>query len=350
MAIEFRDSFGYYDWFSMSSDTGNGGKWTTVPSNAAFFSFTTGRWGSPSRALVLTQASVYCERVLTAQQTRVIQAAWKADSFANTPVICQYYDGTVKHVEFVVTTAGEIQAKRGDGTVLGTTSGLGLTISTWYYLETKVKVDNSTGTVDLWVNNVSKLALTAQDTQNGGSASSDRFRLSAPAGVGDTYFSDLVVLNTSGSAPYNDRLGEVRVECLFPNANGTTTQFATSTGTNHATLLDESAPNSDTDYVQSNVVGQIDLLNLGALNSTSGATILEVTVYGRLKRSDTTARSISLGVKDASSGTPDFGGSVEVLTTAYVYYERVFTQNPVTAAAWTYTEVNALEAGCKVEA
>ena len=347
MSIEFRDSFAHYD--TTSFDSTQGGKWTTRPTANA--SFGTGRWGSPSKCLVLSQNAVFAEKVLTAQQTRIVQVAVLPQSLAENVFICQLYDGAVKHVEFIITTAGEVQVKRGDGTQLAITSGLGLVAGFWRYFECKAKIDNSAGEVYVWVDGVSKISSTGLDTQNAGNASSDRFRLASIASntaSRSTSFGDLVVVNTSGSAPYNDHLGEVRVECIFPDANGTTTNFTPSTGTNHAALLDESAPNGDTDYVQSNTLGHIDLVNLGALSSSSGATILEVTPWLWAKRTDATARSISVGVKDTSSGTPSWG-SAEALSTGYQYYSRPMTANPVTAAIWTYSEVNALEAGIKVE-
>ena len=272
MSIEFRDSFAHYD--SATAIITNGGKYDTQSSLSA--SYGTGRWGAPSKCLTFTQntSGGYFEKVLTAQQTRIVQLAFHMQSFLDTPIICQLYDGSTKQLEYLVTTAGEIQVKRGDGTTLGTTSGLGLIANTWYHIETKSTIDNSAGAATVWVNAVSVLALTSQDTQNSANASSDRFRLISSVSNNSSRnvsIGDLIVLNTSGSAPYNDHMGEQRVECLFPNASGTTTDFSLSTGSNHAALLDEVPPNGDTDYVQSNTVGHIELLNLGALSSSSGA-------------------------------------------------------------------------------
>lgn len=88
------------------------------------------------------------------------------------------------HVYFTTDASNRIRAHRGDGTVLGTTDGAtgGTGMVEYflpasaidgsgptYHIEAIVHVDNSVGTVQLWVNDIQVLDLTGKDTKNGGS-------------------------------------------------------------------------------------------------------------------------------------------------------------------------------------
>ena len=73
---------------------------------------------------------------------------------------------------------------------------------------------------------------------------------------------DVYVTNTS------TRLGESRVAVLYPSADTAHADWTPSTGTDHYALVDETTVNSDTDYVASGTVGDLDLYEVGDLPFT----------------------------------------------------------------------------------
>ncbi len=88
------------------------------------------------------------------------------------------------HVYFTTDGSNRIQARRGDGTVIGTTDGTtgGVGMVEYflpasasdgsgptYHIEAIVTVHDTTGTVQMWVNDIQVLDLTGKDTRVGGS-------------------------------------------------------------------------------------------------------------------------------------------------------------------------------------
>lgn len=255
-------------------------------------------------------------------------------------------EGSTIHVAVGCDSTGHLQVKR-NTTVLATSS-TALSVNSFYYVEIKTVIHDTTGTYEVHVDGVQDAALTAtgQDTRNAGTGVWDSFNMRSSVNTFDV--DDIYVCDTSGSAPRNTFLGVVKVECLFPQtdatAAGTTAALTPSTGTDHGALVDEASPNT-TDYNSSANVGDKDTYNYPSLSLTG--TILGVQTNLYVVKTDAAARSVCPVVR---SGSTDYDGSNVSPGTSYGYFSAVWAQNPDTGNDWTSSEVNAMEAGMKVTA
>lgn len=138
---------------------------------------------------------------------------------------------------------------------------------------------------------------------------------------------------------------------LRPNANGGTIQWPTQnpgTGSHYDKVNEESA-DSDTTYVYNGGGAEcIDLFDLPVSGMDGGATISNVKIYARARGSDVTnPGSIWLGFNDGGGA---WWSSTEKTLTDGVYatYDTGdLATNPRTSAAWTPTQIDALQIGVK---
>jgi len=244
--------------------------------------------------------------------------------------------------------AGRIQIVRGDGTVLGTGTTI-LTSGIWYFIELKATINDSTGSAAVKVNGVTEVTVSGVDTRNGGSAATaDRVIFFSNGSVGGTFrLDDVYICDGTGSAPTNDFLGDCRVQALFPNGDGNSSQLVGSDGNsvNNSLLVDETTPNGDTDYVEGANVGDKDTYAYGNLTPTSG------TVYGvqpnlYARKTDAGTRSIASVAR--LSGT-EVDSAAAALSTSYLYYRDIRETKPG-GGAWSIADVNNAEFGVKVVA
>jgi hypothetical protein len=244
---------------------------------------------------------------------------------------------------------GLLEVRRGTGTVLGTASGGTISVGSYFYLETKIKIDPSVGTVDVWVNGVNVLSLTGQNTRS--SANS----LWTQVGYGWNYaavatssannvvdYDDIYVFDGSTSR-CNTAVGDVRVTARVPTAEGNSSQWTPSTGTDNAVLVDESAPNGDTDYNSTSTTGNKDTHVTQDL-PVSGVTVHGVQACMNARKIDAGAGTVAPVVR---SGGSDADGTEVALGTTYAYALAVLPVNPVSAGSWTESDFNAAEFGYK---
>lgn len=267
------------------------------------------------------------------------------------PFLC-LTDGTTRQIELAMNSSRQLIVMR-NGTTLGTGS-TALAVGVWNYIELKVTIHDTAGVAVARVNGVTEINLSGVDTKNSSNAYANRLYL----GCGPSTFSfstwvtfdDLYVLDGVDSGvsgcPNNDFLGDVRVEGRLPNGNGASSQFDGSDGnsTDNYLLVDESTPNSDTDYVQSGIAGNKDTYAFQDLTPTSGI-VYGVQILTFAKKTDAGTRNVKL-VARKSGGTEEDSADL-VLTTGYQYLMDQRDGDP-SGAQWTIASVNAAEFGQKV--
>ena len=160
---------------------------------------------------------------------------------------------------------------------------------------------------------------------------------------------DLYICDSSGSRNY-DFLGDVRIDALLPSGNGNSSAFTGSDGnsTDNYALVDESAPNSDTDYVESSNVSDVDTYAFPDL-SHSPVSIAAVQICATAKKSDAGARSLACVTR---SNSTDTAGATQSLSTSYACMLEV-VESDVTAGSpldWQTANLNAAQFGVKVAA
>jgi hypothetical protein len=239
-----------------------------------------------------------------------------------------------------------IRVRRGGntGTILGTSSAGALSsVKGWHYLEFRATMSSS-GEVEVRVNGVQKLLLTSVDTTESANNVVNGFALSR--GLSSSAFSgfdDVYVLDTTGSSPFDDFLGDIRIIELLPNAAGDSTQWTPNAGANWD-RNDDVTQDGDTTYVSSSTDGDEDLYNL-TLPDSAATTIRAAKFMVTARKTDPGARDIEVLCK---SGTTTDASAPQTMTEVYVEYTNTYTQNPDTSADWTISDLNDLQAGFRI--
>ena len=252
-------------------------------------------------------------------------------------------------VSLVVTTSGQIQVKRArwnhwESALLGSTGPGVVRQGTWAYVEWKVTINDSTGAYEVRVNGETVLTGTSKDTQYvSGDSGWDAVEFVVNL---YNYIDDIYVCDGSGGVN-DDFLGQCRVLTLLPSTgNGSNTDFTPSTGSDHGALVDEAAPNDDTDYVSSGTVGHVDTWHFPAVGYTG--VIKGVQLALSAKKTDSDPRSIAAVTRPVS--TNQIHGTAHALSTSYLYYLSMWEVNPEDSAAWEVADVDGAEFGVKVAA
>jgi len=258
-----------------------------------------------------------------------------------------FASATYAQVTLKVETNGSVTVRQGisSGTILGQTSPDAFRFSMWNYVEIKIVLHDSTGTVTVKVNSTALLTLTGKDTIGTPASatwSTVEWSNGATAWVDDIYVCD-------GSGGLNDDvLGEVRVVTLLPVtdavAAGSNADFAWSGGTDHGSLVDEAAPNDDADYVSSNTLNHVDTWEYPALGYTG--TIKGVQMNLSAKKTDAGTRAIAAVTRPVS--TNRVHATDHYLGTSYAYWRSIWELNPEDSGAWDVADVDGAEFGVKV--
>jgi hypothetical protein len=252
-------------------------------------------------------------------------------------------DGGAKQIDLVFSSDSKLYIRRGGSTILGSSS-VAFAPNVYYYVEWKVTIANSilANTCVLRANGTECLTLAAgTDTQATANASANGLSLAGHGSVLD--YDDLYLCDGTGGAPYNDFLGDCRVDTLLPNAEGSTQQWTPSTPGTHYTLVDETAPTT-TDYVSSVTPTHRELFGMQDLTVQTG-TIYGVQLGLAVQKSDAGARSIKGVIR---SGASEMGSADTALSTGQLYLLQVQAIDPATGGLWNEGAVNNLQVGAEV--
>jgi hypothetical protein len=317
----------------------------------------TSRWGTSAGRYALTIGiNPNIHKMLPVGFPEIwMGAAVQGGSRASAPwiYILNASGGGVAMISTASNASGFIQLHNQAGTVVASSSSTGyLYDGGWHYIEVRVLCAGAAGSAEVWMDGVQ---IIAPVTANFGTAGT----LTSPAGVGfyasdspsnatwwNVYADDVYFLDTAGGGK-TTRLGECRVESLYPSADGAHLDFTPTTAGTHFDEVDDGAAGSDADTttVQSNVVGARDSYAFNDLSISSGV-IHGVGVKTVMRKNDVSPRTVKHSIRQA--GTTYDGSIAHVLTAAHTCYQTVFDGDPV-AAAWTVANVNADEYGVKVE-
>lgn len=349
MALRFLDSF---DHLATADLTAKGYTLTGAPTIGS------GNGRNSTNALTATTDEIGVFKSVTVSgSTAIVGFAYQvtAGSNGDDNMLCGIHTGVISQVQFRTNTGtstisafrgGALSGSSNTGTLLGTTSAA-LTLGSFQYLEFKVLIHGSTGTVEVRKNGVAILTLTGVNTANSGTAWDTIGLHASTAGSVATRtwrIDDLYISDGSG-ASNTDFLGDIRVEALLPSTgNGTNTGLTPSTGSDHGALVDESTPNT-TDYNGSATVGVKDTYNYPALASASGTVRgVQYCLYGA--NSDAGARTICPVVRHSGA---DYDETTTSFGTSYGYARVVSEANPGAGpGAWTIADINAAEFGMKI--
>lgn len=338
MALRFCDSFDHYATADIAK------KWTTITSSPVIGA--TGR--NSTNGCRLNGNGTGIGKTLGAQATWIIGFSIKTNTLlTNTTGFLRFLDGATLHVDFRFQASGEIIVTR-NGTTLGTLTTI-ISTGVEYYFEAKVTISDTVGVVEVQINGAPETitfvtgTASTQDTRNGGNASANIVDLRGNTATWD--IDDLYICDATGGTN-DDFLGDVRVQAIFPNGNGNSSQLVGSDGnsTDNYLLVDEATP-STADYVESSTPGDKDTYAFGNLTPTSG-TVYGLQVLPYAAKTDAGVRSI---VSVARLSGTEVDSAVATLSTTATYYPDIRETKPG-GGAWSVSDVNGAEFGGKINA
>jgi hypothetical protein len=320
-------------------------KWPLSQSVAGNLTIQAGQGRRGTNAARSSANASFLGKLFPAAATWIVgmAARWQS-AHPNTNPLMDWSDGTTIQAEVHITGVGQVQLRRGDGTVLATSS-VGLGFNTYYYIEWFLTVSNTGGVSTIRVDGIPVVSVSSADTQMSANATANRLRLGNLGSIvqlGNLDMDDVYVCN--GDGPRNTSfLGDCRVDYLPPNGDGTHRAWTPSAGMDHYALVDELAPNADTDYLGSSTTGAQETHTFPALPSMPNPVVKGVQHVANARKDDAGTRIIANML--LSGGTPAVGPTLHALALSYVCYAQLYETDPATGAPWTTTAVNALEAG-----
>jgi len=271
-----------------------------------------------------------------------------SDSDSGTLQIFRGLDGSAQHCDIIRAPGGIIAVTR-NGTVLQATAPgvAALPVNVWHWISFGCHVaDSPSGTWSVIVNGVSVLSGSG-DTRNASTGTITRLQVgnenAGLSGSPNWYVRD-IIMETGTATPRNQR----RVAYLEPNGAGNSTQWTPSAGSNFQNVDErDGAPDDATTYNAENTIGDKDLYALASLPETP-ASVDAVMEVARLAKDNATAQTVRRVLRTNST---DFESGDLVMSTTWAWFLGSPREtNPQSSAAWTASEITALEMGVKKQA
>ena len=320
-------------------DVGDGNvKW--VQTNGLGSSSTTTRFGG--RSWALANQIYFSTKVITPSANIFVGAAIRITSYdANSiPLTFLGDNGATAHLNlrFIATTTIGLYT---GGTLLASYVHTAPFGGNWFYFELGGTIATSGGTGIVKIDGVTVINFTGNTKSGGTSTNIDTVRL-AGSNSGTVLFDDLYICNSLGTTN-NTFIGECRIQTLVPNAAGSSTQLTpTGSATNWQNTSD--IPYNTARYNSSSTSGNRDLYGLPDLLANT------TVVYGvqdviHANKTDVGPISIKAALKSSATVYYDATQSLGTTSSVFAYMRET---DPATSAAWTISNVNALEFGAEV--
>jgi hypothetical protein len=287
---------------------------------------------------------------ITPQSTFILNGRFNAAGAGNN--IYTLYDNASPQCSLVMNGDAKLVFHRGSGyfAQIGIPSAQALVIDaqlTFYDLEAKFVIGNS-GSVELRINGGVQIGPTTGDTQATGSNTANSMALSALISGSQSCnhtWDHFIVLDGSGAAA-NDFIGAVDVTLLQPTGDGFYTAWSVTGVANRWDAVNDPDPDGDTTYISASVVGDKNTFTHGNLPAASTA-VKVAAVWARAKRDDGVTRAFKVLLRNATP-TDNLGSIEHFAGDNYIWFFQPYEINPFTSAAWTVSEINAVEYGVQV--
>lgn len=297
-----------------------------------------------------TIAQAIISRGFTVSGNTVIMGfAYKTNLINSGSSIVRILSTGTAQITLGLDASGFIRAFRGDhsGTLLGTAIIGAIGVGVFNYIELKSVIAPATGgSVIVRINGLEVLNVPSVNTSNTGGSVWNGFQFGNNGGTGTVVtwdYDDLYLLDGSGIAPWNDFLGDVRVDARNSTAPGATTGFTAVPAVPNWQNVDDAAPNDDTDYNTAPTAGLTDTFVFQDA-PVVGAVLFGVQHCIQAKKADAGIGTIAPVIRH---GGVDNVGASQTLGTNYAYTLAINQTNPGTGLAWTEADFNAAEFGYK---
>lgn len=332
MAILFIDGFDYYN---SSQETDLAGRWSTV-SNITINAAPRNGHG---QAVLITGTSDMIYNFPATLTTFHVAFAFKLGGVpSSNRILCTFKSGSTTQLYIMVTSAGTIQVVTA-GTARGATTTQ-WAVDVWHHIAMKITIDNTVGSFELRVDGSATPEINETNIDTQASSGANCTNLQIEGDFSFWFIDDFVFADDTGGQAF---LGDYDVYTIYPDGAGASAQFTPSAGSNWQNV-DETKNDGDTTYNESQTVGHKDRFTMGNVPADTD-TIYAVQVGAFSRKTDVGTRELNVLAYD---GTTEGAGADKSLTTAYEWALGMFEDHPTSAAPWTESEVNSMEAGYEV--
>lgn len=213
-------------------------------------------------------------------------------------------------------------------------------VARWHWIEIKATMQTS-GSVEVKVDGVTVINVTATDFRDGASDTLTGFRM-----YGSRYFRqyDEIIICDDTGATFNTFFGDMRIAQAVPDADGSVVDWTASAGTDVSCVDDAlAAYDDDTTYIESSTTDQESLFSHAAFTLT-GVNVVKFVQLSTLARDDGTN---TLRQLVRSGGTTYDSGSDLNPTTDYQWFNHMRELDPNGTIAWTEANINSAEFGVR---
>ena len=270
---------------------------------------------------------------------------------ANSFSIMQVYNSTPggATADFSVNciNSADVSVSRFVGGTIETSTGV-FTADTWAYVECAFTISSgsaSNGSYDVYVDGNQELVDTTARTNGNFFSIVEFIRFNNMSGAstadGDWVgYDDIYILEVDGTDPEDFQGAQIRVLSFPPDGDGTNTDWTTSTGSTHYTLIDENGADAS-DYVETSTDTDEDMFDFG--DNPAGGNYIALKVEAEAIAQTTTSHTLDVRV-DSSTNIAETNHAVTdtVNYDVFVHYQ---TTDPNGGGAWTEAGVDAAEAG-----
>jgi hypothetical protein len=276
-------------------------------------------------------------KTLQPSDTWMVGTAIKVSQLSIANPILRFADSGSVQVELVIQTDGTLKATRGTGGPSLGISTFALHSETVYHIETQVVINNTTGSVKVWINGTLRLNITNVDTQFTTNATANSVTFNGVAGTTTTLYDTVVRWGADAASNLDDYF----VKGRFAAADGFYSDWTPFIAGPHYLNVNKTEP-TYADYISSLTPTNRDSFTFDPL-SEAGATIYAVILHVAAEKDDGGVREIELFYR--SGGVDYDSGTTEAVSVGSISYEYAWKDNPATATAWTPTEVDNFEGG-----
>lgn len=339
----------FYDGFDTYAVGDMNKKWNLV--GGGVISMQPGRRAGGQAVRFGSYSNWAMKLLATPENALVMGAGFKVNALqsGSSQHIFTLASGGTWQVELRINIYGQLEISR-NGTVLANSGAQVFQVGSYYFVEFKATIADSiaANSCIARVNGANWLNLPAgTDIKNHASSTTvDQVYLGAYNGgpSGGSYdFDDFYLLNQSGTED-NDFLGDIRIDPMLANADGTYQQLTPSTGTTHYNLIDDPTTIDTSDYVSGATPGLRDTYNFADI-AHNPVTIFGIQLSYSALKDDAGARSIKSVTK---SGATEVMGATLALGTGVQTVTEMLVNDPNTGAKWTKAALNAAEFGVEV--
>lgn len=258
------------------------------------------------------------------------------------PIFALEDGASVTQVKLYLNSDGEFVVANGDNGVQAT-STVKYSPARWQYLEMKVYMHATAGTVEVRKNMKTIINATSLDTldDSGSSGGAQHVHFGPMSGSGLSSYLDDIYVDTANF------LGDIRVDSELPTADGTHTDFAPSAG-NRWECVNEDGANGDTDYVEASGVGNQATFKITA--PTINNAVKGIMLMPTMRRTEPGNAAIKTLVRQSST---DYLNALEHDVPAgsqYNYLQGIWETDPNDSNPWTTSKLNSAEFGVEITA